>query len=237
MAVITTTEEAVKNIKDGMRVAIGGFFGTGAPLKVIDVLAESDVNNLTLVGVGGGSSRGRDVNKLARNRKIKKFIGTHIGTDKDFIEQYNSGELEVEFNPLGTWIERLRAAGAGLGGIITPTGLGTEVEENAEKITVEGKEYLLYPPLKVDVSIIKGWKADKYGNIQYRGTAVNTNPIIATAADIVIAEVDEIVEPGEISPTEIGTQGIFVDYIVKSYPFEDRRKYFEKCWIDNNQLR
>ncbi|EDS76966.1 branched-chain amino acid dehydrogenase [Clostridium novyi A str. 4552] len=238
MAVITTTEEAVKNIKDGMRVAIGGFFGIGSPVETIDAVVKSGVKDLTLISVAGGSpGGGRDINKLVRNRQIKRFIGTHIGTDKDFMDQYNKGEVKVEFNPMGTWIERLRAGGAGLGGIITPTGLGTEVEEHAEKITVEGKEYLLYPPLKADIAIIKGYRADKYGNVEYRGISLNTNPVLATAADIVIAEVDEIVEPGEIEATAVGTQGIFVDYIVKSMPFKERTQDYEEYWKENNKLR
>ncbi|MCD3246674.1 CoA transferase subunit A [Clostridium botulinum C] len=238
MAVITTTEEAVKNIKDGMKVAIGGFFGIGSPIETIDAIVKSGVKDLTLISVGGGSpGGGRDINKLVTSGQIKKFIGTHIGTDQDLISKYNSGEIEVEFNPMGTWIERIRAAGAGLGGIITPTGLGTEVEENAKKITVEGKEYLLYPSLKSDVAIIKGFRADKYGNIEYRGVSLNTNPVMATAADIVIAEVDEIVEVGEIPANNIVTQGIFIDYIVKSMPFKERTQNYEEYWKANNKLR
>lgn len=238
MAVIQTTEQAVKNIKDNMRVMVGGFFAVGVPMAMVDEIANKGVKDLTLISVAGGyPGGGRDLGILSKNKQIKKIISSHIGTDPELVAQYNSGELEVEFNPMGTWIERVRAAGGGLGGVITPTGLGTEVEDNAEKITVEGKEFLLYPPLKADVAILKGYRADKLGNIEYKGVSLNTNPIIATAADLVIAEVDEIVEVGEIPHNNVGTPGIFVDIIVQGKTTEDRKQYFEDMWIEGNKLR
>lgn len=236
MAVITTTEEAIKNIKDNCRLMIGGFFGGGTPIVTIDAISKSGVKDLTLITVAGGSPGGdRDINKLAKKKMIKNFIATHIGTDKDLIAQYNNDEVKVEFNPMGTWIERIRAAGAGLGGVITPTGLGTEVEKGREKITIEGKEYLVYPPIKGDVAVIKAHRADKFGNLDYRGTALNTNTTLATAADIVIAEVDEIVD--EIPYNQVATPGIFVDYIVMSMSAEDRTENYEEYWAANNKLR
>lgn len=238
MAVIKSTEQAVSNIKDGMTIMIGGFLGVGAPLKMIDELAQSNVKDLTLIGVVGAyPGGGLDIGKLSANKQIKKFIGAHIGTDPEFVKQYNIGELEVEFNPMGTWVERIRAGGAGLGAVVTPTGLGTEAEEGRDKLVVGGKEYLVYPPLKANVAIIKGYRADKAGNIEYRGTSLNSNPVMATAADLVIAEVDEIVEVGEIPYNHVGTPGILVDIIVQGNSFEDRKNYFEELWIKNNKLR
>lgn len=237
MAVIQTIEQAAQNIKDNMSVMTGGFLAVGAPLKMIDQLAENKVKDLTLISVVGAyPGGGFDIGKLSANKQIKKFIGAHIGTDPEFVQQYNNGELEVEFNPMGTWIERIRAGGAGLGAVVTPVGLGTEVEEGRQKIEVEGKEYLLYPPLKANVAIVKAFRADKAGNLQYKGTALNSNTVMATAADLVIAEVDEIVDVGEIHYSDVGTPGIFVDIIVEGYTTEERKEIFKDLWVKSNRL-
>ena len=237
MATIETTEQAVQKIKSGMSIMAGGFIGVGAPLEMLEELSKSGVNNLTLIQptvsyIGGN----HDVGKLILNKQIKKFIGSHIGTDPEFVRQYNENEIEVEFNPMGTIAERIRAGGAGLGAIVTPTGLGTEVEEGREKIILDGKEYLIYPPLKADVAIIKGFRADKAGNIQYRGTSIGANAIMATAAKLVIAEVDEIVENGEIPYDNVGTPGILVDIIVKGKDFKERQEHYEDLWIKNKKI-
>ncbi|MFT9497546.1 CoA transferase subunit A [Anaerosolibacter sp.] len=238
MAVIQTVERAVNYIKDGATIMIGGFLGIGAPLKMIDQIAENGIKDLTLIGVVGAyPGGGFDIGKLSAQKQIKKFIGAHIGTDPEFVKQYIGSEMEVEFNPMGTWIERIRAGGAGLGGVLTPTGLGTEMEENREKVVVEGKEFLLYPPLKASVAIIKAYRADKLGNLQYRGTSLNSNPVMATAADLVIAEVDEIVETGELHYNEIGTPGIFVDVIVQGYSGQERKQIFEDLWVRSKRLK
>ncbi|MBI6871910.1 CoA transferase subunit A [Clostridium aciditolerans] len=238
MAIIQKVEDAVKNIKDGSTVMIGGFLGVGAPLGIIDELVKNAVKDLTVISVVGANPGGNfDIGKLTANRQIKKFIGAHIGTDPCLVQQYINNEVQVEFNPMGTWIERIRAAGAGLGGVLTPTGLGTEMEDGREKVTVDGKEFLLYSPLKADIAIIKAHKADKFGNLQYRGTALNSNPVMATAADLVIAEVDEIVETGELSYNEIGTPGIFVDIIIQGSSLEEREKIFEDLWVKSKKLR
>lgn len=238
MVIIQSIEDAAKNIKDGSSVMIGGFLGVGAPLKMIDELVKNNVKDLTLISVVGPNPGGNfDIGKLTANKQIKKFIGAHIGTDPSLVKQYINNEVEVEFNPMGTWIERIRAAGAGLGGVITATGLGTEMEEGREKIVVDGKEFLLYPPLKADVAVIKAYRADKFGNLQYRGTSLNSNPVMATAADLVIAEVDEIVETGELSYNEIGTPGIFVDIIVQGSSLKERKEIFENLWIKSKKLK
>lgn len=237
MAVIKSLESAIEEIKDGTSLMIGGFLGVGAPIRVIDKLAENNVKDLTVISVVSSNPGGNfDIGKLVSNKQIKKFITAHIGTNPELVKQYINGEVEVEFNPMGTWIERIRAAGSGLGGVITPTGIGTEMEEGREKIVVEGKEFLLYPPLRADVGIIKAYRADKAGNLEYRGVALNSNPIIATAADLVIAEVDEIVEIGEIDYNHVGTPGIFVDIIVKGYEMEERKQIFEDLWIRSGKI-
>lgn len=237
MVSIQTAQEAVKNIKDGMSIMVGGFLGVGAPLNLLDELANLGVKNLTLIDpVASYPGGNHDVGKLTANRQVKKFIGAHIGTDPEIGKQYNEGTLEVEFNPMGTLAERIRAGGAGLGAIVTPTGLGTEIEKGREKMVVDGKEYLVYPPLKADVALIKGFRADKAGNIEYRGTSKGLNPIMATAADIVIAEVDEIVEIGEIPYDNVGTPGIFVDIVVQGNTLEERQKCFEELWIKSKKI-
>lgn len=237
MSKISSVQRAAEYIKSDSVVMIGGFLGVGSPLKMIDKIAENGVNDLTLISVvasypGGGF----DIGKLSKNKQIKKFIGAHIGTDPEFISQYNSGELDVEFNPMGTWVERIRSGGAGLGGVLTPVGIGTEVEEGREKVTVEGKEFILYPPLKANVAVIKAYRADKSGNLQYKGTSLNSNPVMATAADIVIAEVDEIVEVGEIAYNDVGTPGILVDFIVEGYKTEERKEIYEDLWINSKKI-
>lgn len=238
MTKIKTVQEAVKNIKDGMKIMTAGFLGVGAPLKMIDALANTNIKDLTLIqAVSAQPGETHDVGKLIANKKIKKFVGAHIGTCPEAQEQYNAGTLEVEFIPMGTIVECIRAGGAGLGAVITPTGLGTEIEKGRDKLIVDGKEYLVFPAIKADVALIKGYKADKFGNILYRGTTKGTNTSMALAADLVIAEVDEIVEVGEIPPDSIGTPGILVDIIVQGDSFEDRKKYFEDLWIRTNKMR
>jgi acetate CoA/acetoacetate CoA-transferase alpha subunit len=237
MSKVVTVEKVAKLFKDRMTIMIGGFLGIGEPLVVIDELVSSGVKELTLISVVGAyPGGGFGIGKLTANKMVKKFIGSHIGTDPELVKQFNTGEIEVEFNPMGTWVERIRAGGGGLGGVLTPTGLGTEVEEGRDKIKVEGKEFLLFPPLRADIAIIKAHKADKHGNLEYRGISINSNPIMATAADIVIAEVDEIVEEGEIPYNQVGTQGLFVDMIVQGQSLDERKTLFQSLWLNTKRL-
>ncbi len=237
MAVIETKNQAVKRIKNGMSIMVGGFLGVGSPLNMLEELSKSGTNNLTLIlPVASYPGGNHDIDKLILNKQVKKFIGSHIGTDPELVKQYNDKELEIEFNPMGTLIERIRAAGAGLGAIVTPTGVGTEIEKGRMKMTIDDKKYLVYPPLKADVAIIKGFKADRAGNIQYRGTSKAANPIMASAADLVIAEVDEIVDVGEIPYDRVGTPGIFVDVIVQGSSLEDRQKHYEDLWTRDKKI-
>lgn len=207
-------KEAVSKVKDGMTLMIGGFLANGTLEKMIDAMVESGVKDLTVISNDTGYPD-KGIGKLLKNKQIKKLIVSYIGATPDAIDQMNSGELEIEFSPQGTLAERVRAGGFGLGGFLTPTGIGTIVEKGKEKITVDGKEYLLEKPLKADIAIIGASVADEAGNLIYRGTSRNFNPMMATAADIVICEAKETVPTGSLKPEDIHTPSIFVDYVVE----------------------
>ncbi|MBQ3579428.1 MAG: CoA transferase subunit A [Bacteroidales bacterium] len=214
MKKFVTVKEAAAMIKDGMTVMVGGFLGVGSPIKLLDQLVENGVKDLNIIAndtaypeVGLG--------KLITNHQVKTLTATHIGTNNNTIDQMNSGELKVTLQPQGTLAEQIRAAGAGLGGILTQTGLGTVVENGKQKVTVDGKEYLLEKPVHADVAIIGANICDEDGNLVYKGTSQNFCPLMATAADIVIVEPQEIVPTGSINPENVKTPGIFVDYIIK----------------------
>lgn len=238
MSKVIGLDQVMERIQDGMTIMIGGFLGIGAPLKCIDKLVEKGVKDLTVIAVvnsypGGGF----DLAPLFKNKQVKKFITAHSGTCPEALEVYKSGELEIEFFPMGSWIEKIRAGGAGLGGVLTPIGLGTLVEEGKEKITINDREYLLELPLKADVAFIKGYRADKIGNVQYRGVSQNSNPVLATAADYTVAEVNEIVEVGEIEPERVGTPGIFVKAVVQGNSMDEHQKTYEDLWVRTGRLR
>lgn len=214
MKKFVTVKEAAAMIKDGMTVMVGGFLGVGSPIKLLEQLVENGVKDLNVIAndtaypeVGLG--------KLITNHQVKSLTATHIGTNNNTIDQMNSGELKVTLQPQGTLAEQIRAAGAGLGGILTQTGLGTVVENGKQKVTVDGKEYLLEKPVRADVAIIGANICDEEGNLVYKGTSQNFCPMMATAADIVIVEPQEIVPTGSIAPENVKTPGIFVDYIIK----------------------
>lgn len=209
-----TVQEAVEKIHDGMTIMVGGFLGVGTPESIIDGLVAKGVKNLTLIS-NDTAYVNRGVGKMIVNHQIKKLIVSHIGTNEETINQMNSGELEVEFSPQGTLAERIRSGGAGLGGVLTQTGLGTVVENGKEKITVDGKEYLLEKPLHADVALIGANISDEDGNLIYKGTSQNFCPLMATAADLVIVEPQEVVKTGTLAHEAIRTQAILVDYIVK----------------------
>lgn len=213
MKKIVSAEVAGKLINENDTVMIGGFLRCGAPVKVIDEIIKNKIGNLTLIS-NDTSFPEYDRGKLIVNKLVKKAIVTHIGTNPETGRQMNAGELEVELVPMGTLIERIRCGGAGLGGILTPTGVGTLVEKGKTVIEQDGKKYLLEKPLKANVAIIYATKADKFGNLFLDGTTRNFNTVMATAADIVIAEADEICEDA-LNPAEITVPGVFIDYIVK----------------------
>ncbi len=205
---------AATKIKDGMTVMVGGFLGHGAPDTLIDELVRTGVKDLTLI-VNDSGYPDKGCGKLVSNHRVKKLIVSHIGTNPDSGKKMNSGEMDIEFSPQGTLAERIRCGGAGLGGVLTPVGLGTVIEEGKEVIRVEGKDYLLEKPIKADVAIIRASISDEWGNLIYKGTMKNFNPLMAMAAETVIAEADEIVPTGSLSPESVHTPHIFVDFIIQ----------------------
>ncbi|CDF57797.1 acetate CoA-transferase subunit alpha [Thermobrachium celere] len=211
---IKTIDEVMEFIKDGQTIMFGGFLAVGTAENIVDAIVKKGVKDLTII-CNDTAFVDKGVGKLVANKQVKKVIVSHIGTNPETGRQMNAGEIEVELVPQGTLAERIRAYGAGLGGVLTPTGLGTVVEEGKTIIEVDGKKYLLEKPLKADVAIIKGSKVDKKGNVWYSKTTRNFNPIMAMAADLVIVEAEEIVEVGEIEPENVVTPHILVDYIVK----------------------
>ncbi len=216
MPKFVSLEEAAALIQDGMTVMIGGFLGCGNAHKIIDVLVKNNVKDLTIIA-NDSPPTGFGLARLIDNHQVKRLIASHVGMNQNVADQMNAGEMEVWLIPQGSLAEMVRAGGNGLGGVLTPTGLGTPVEESPladRKITVDGKEYLLMKPVHADVALLNGYKVDKMGNIWYKGTTRNFNPLMAMAADVVICEADNVVEVGEIAPEDIVTQGIFVDYIV-----------------------
>ncbi len=211
---IISIEEAVSKIKDGMTIMVGGFLGTGVPHTIIDAIAKNNIKNLTIITNDTGI-KNHGVGRLIYNNQVKKVITSHIGTNPETGRQMNEKIIEVELVPQGTLAERIRAGGAGLGGILTPTGLGTIVEEGKKILEIDGNKFLLEKPLKSDISIILGHKVDTKGNVVYNNAARNFNPIMATAGDIVIVEGENIVEMGKIDPNNVVTPRVFVDYIVE----------------------
>lgn len=211
---IITVSEAVSKISDGMTVMVGGFLGAGAPERIIDALVEKGVKNLTLI-CNDTAFPDKSLGKLIVNRQVSHVIVSHIGTNPETIAQMNAGELKVDLVPQGTLAEKIRAKGAGLGAVVTPTGIGTIVAEGKQTMTIDGREYLVEMPLGADVAILGASISDESGNLVYRGTTKNFNPIMAMAADLVIAEPLEIVPTGAIEPEAVHTPNIFVDFIVK----------------------
>lgn len=211
-----SVQETADLVKDGMTLVIGGFLGCGNPHHVIDALVEKGVKDLTIIA-NDSPATGYGLAKLIDNHQVKRLIASHVGLNPNVATQMNDGSMEVWLIPQGSLAEMIRAGGGGLGGVITPTGLGTLVEESPlvhSKIEIDGKEYLVMKPVHADVALISGYKVDKAGNVWYKGTSRNYSVVAATAADVVICEADNVVEIGEIEPENVMTQGIFVDYIV-----------------------
>ena len=211
MKEVISIKDAIKMIKDDSTIMVGGFLSCGAPKNLIDELIEQKVQRLTMIS-NDTSTPDTDKGKLIVNKQIKKIITSHIGLNPETGRQMSSGELDVELVPMGTLIERIRAKGSGLGGVLTPTGVGTILEENKETMVIDGKKFIFERPIGADFALIYGSKADKYGNVSFYGTTRNLNTIMATAAETVIVEADEIVDC--LDPNEVVIPGLFVDYIV-----------------------
>ncbi|MDF2501795.1 MAG: 3-oxoacid CoA-transferase, subunit [Anaerosporomusa subterranea] len=214
MAKIVTLEQALDSIKNSMTLMIGGFLAVGTPEPLIDGIVKHGIRDLTVIANDTGFPD-RGIGKLVVNHQVKKAIVSHVGTNPETGRQMNLKEMDVVLVPQGTLAEQIRAGGAGLGGFLTPTGLGTIVEEGKQKITVDGREFLLEKPLKADVALLRADVADKAGNLLYRSSSRNFNPLMAMAAETVIVVPNKIVEIGEIDPDQVMTPGIFVDMIVQ----------------------
>lgn len=214
---ILTAQEAVKDINDGAVIMIGGFMACGTPENLIDALVEKNVKNLTVICNDAGVP-GKGTGKLLSNGQIKKLIASHVGLNPEVAERMNTDDpdrkLECQLIPQGTLAEIIRAGGAGLGGVLTPTGIGTIIAEGKDVINVDGKDYLLEKPLKADFALIRGSVTDTFGNTVYHGTTQTFNPMMAMAADYVICGAEKVVEVGEIDPNYVMTSGILVDAVV-----------------------
>lgn len=212
---VISLEEAAGKVKSGQTLLVGGFGMTGNPVHLLHALAETDVRDLTYVannvgeaGMGGG--------RLLRLGRLKKAVGSYFTSNREAVQAYLDGELEVELLPQGTLAEAIRAGGAGIGGFYTPTAAGTVMAEGADTRVINGQDMVFVPGLRGDVAFIRAWRADRAGNLQYRLTEQNFNRAMATAADLVIAEVEEIVEVGDIAPEHVHTPGLYVDYLVQA---------------------
>lgn len=223
--VLADADVALEGIEDGASIMFGGFVSAGSPSNLILALQRRGTTGITAIANNIGL--GDKLDELCADRQITRVIATFAirasgSRSSRFEEQYRQGEVELELVPQGTFAERIRAGGAGIGGFLTRTGVGTVVEQGKETLDFAGERYLLERPLRADVAFVKAWKADRLGNLVYRGAGRNFNPIMATAADLVIAEVEEIVEPGELDPERVGTPAVYVDRIVACAPIEVR---------------
>jgi acetate CoA/acetoacetate CoA-transferase alpha subunit len=198
---------------DGMTILFGGFMAVGTPKGIVKAILDSGCKDLTIIGNDTGTPE-LGVGLLVAQHRVKKVIASHIGTNPETGRQMIAGELEVDLVPQGTLVERIRCGGAGLGGFLTPTGVGTIVENGKTKLTFDGVEYLLERPLRADLAILMAHRADEKGNLTYQRAARNFNPVMAMAADFVVAEVDEIVPAGDLDPELVMTPGILVDALI-----------------------
>jgi 3-oxoacid CoA-transferase subunit A len=219
--VLPTAAAAVARIPDGASIMMGGFGLCGIPENLIAALHARGTKDLTVISNNAGVDD-FGIGILLRARQVRKMIATYVGENKEFERQFLTGELEVELVPQGTFAERIRAGGAGIGGFFTPTGYGTLVADGKETRTIDGTAYVLEKPLHADFAFVKAWKGDRAGNLVYRRTARNFNPVMATGATVTMAEVEELLEPGSIDPDHVVTPGIFVQYILQGENYEKR---------------
>lgn len=209
----TPRDALVDVLRDGMTIMSGGFGLCGIPATLIDAVLESGVRGLTIISNNPGTD-GRGLGKLFETRQVQKLICSYAGENASFAKQYLAGEVEVEFNPQGTLAERIRAGGAGIAAFYTRTGVGTVVAEGKPLAEFEGETYLMERGLRADLALVHAWRGDPEGNLQYRMTARNFNPLMASAAKITVAEIEQLVAPGELDPDHIVTPGIFVNRFV-----------------------
>jgi 3-oxoacid CoA-transferase subunit A len=219
--VLESAARAVEMIPDGATVMMGGFGLCGIPENLIAALRDRGTRDLTVISNNAGVDD-FGIGVLLKTHQVRKMISTYVGENREFERQTMSGELELELVPQGTFAERIRAGGAGIGGFFTPTGYGTVVAEGKETRIIDGRPFVLEMPLKADFALVKAYKGDRLGNLVYRKTARNFNPMMATAARVTIAEVEILVEPGELEPNDIVTPGIFVRYLLQGPAYEKR---------------
>ncbi|BDG01594.1 CoA transferase subunit A [Anaeromyxobacter oryzae] len=225
---VDSADAAIADVKDGATVMVGGFGLCGNPENLIRALHRKGVKDLTIISNNCGTTD-LGLGVLLKARQVRKMISSYVGENKEFERQYLSGELEVELVPQGTLAERIRAGGAGIGGFYTATGVGTQVAEGKETRTLSGREYLLELPLKADFALVRAWKADTWGNLVYRKTTRNFQPMMAAAARVTVAEAEQVVPAGELDPDQVHTPGIYVKRIVKGEQYER--------WIERRTVR
>jgi 3-oxoacid CoA-transferase subunit A len=217
--VFPSADEAIRDLPDGATVMVGGFGLCGNPEHLIAALARKGVRNLTVISNNCGTTD-QGLGVLLKQRQLRKMVASYVGENKEFERQFLSGELEVELNPQGTLAERIRAGTAGLGGFYTATGVGTEVAKGKETRVIGGREYLLELPLRADFALVKAWKADTWGNLVFRRTARNFNPVMCGAARVTVVEAEEIVQVGQLPPDQIHVPSIYVKRLVRGERYE-----------------
>jgi 3-oxoacid CoA-transferase A subunit len=219
--VLPSAEAAVALVPNGASILMGGFGLCGIPENLIQALHARGTRDLTVISNNAGVDD-FGIGILLKSRQVRKMVSTYVGENKEFERQYLSGELEVELVPQGTFSERIRAGGAGIGGFFTPTAYGTIVAEGKETRLIDGKHYVLEAPIRADFAFVRAWKGDPVGNLVYRRTARNFNPVMATAGRVTIAEVEHLVDTGSIDPDHVVTPGIFVKHIFQGARYEKR---------------
>jgi 3-oxoacid CoA-transferase subunit A len=226
--VVKDAAEAIRDLADGAVILSGGFGLCGNPENLIAAIHKKGVKNLTIISNNCGTTD-KGLGILLQSKQVRKMISSYVGENKEFERQYLAGELEVELNPQGTLAERIRAGGAGLGGFFTPTGAGTQIAQGKESRVIDGKEMIFEKPLKADFAIVRAWKGDKWGNLVFRKTARNFSPMMCTAARITIAEVENLVEVGELDPDKVHVPSVYVKRIFQGSNYQK--------WIEKRTVR
>ncbi|MFL5418716.1 MAG: CoA transferase subunit A, partial [Myxococcales bacterium] len=217
--VVGSADEAIRDMQDGAVIMSGGFGLCGNPENLIEAIHRKGVKNLTVISNNCGTTE-KGLGVLLKSRQIRKMIASYVGENKEFERQFLSKELEVELNPQGTLAERIRAGGAGLGGFFTPTGAGTLIAEGKESRVIDGREMIFEKPLRADYAIVHAWKGDKWGNLVFRKTSRNFSPMMCTAARITIAEVEHLVEVGELEPDQVHVPSVYVKRIFQGSNYQ-----------------
>jgi 3-oxoacid CoA-transferase subunit A len=226
--VVRNADEAIRDMQDGAVIMSGGFGLSGNPENLIDAIHRKGVKNLTIISNNCGTTD-KGLGVLLQSRQVRKMIASYVGENKEFERQFLAGELEVELNPQGTLAERIRAGGAGLGGFFTPTGAGTQIAQGKESRVIDGREMIFEKPLEADYAIVRAWKGDKWGNLVFRKTARNFSPNMCTAARITIAEVEHLVEVGELDGDQIHVPSVYVKRIFQGSNYQK--------WIEKRTVR